>query len=554
MRDLMLALLTCSVAMSAIMLIQLAISPLISKRCSARSRYYAWLVVVIGLLIPFRPSFNNAIVEIAIPAEPVNAAPVLNYVAIDAGFADNYGTVDAGTVIGNSGMAYATRIPEVNRPISYWEIAGIVWAAGVGLLLAYQVFRHIRFVHTVKRWSIATTSGPAYDLLQTLIEEMGLKRPVSLFHCRILLPHLNFEPGELRYILLHELVHLKRRDLLCRIMTMIATAVHWFNPIVHLTGRAIDLLCEMSCDEEIVQETDADGRLRYSETIIGVIRYQTRMQTPFSTSFYGGENGMKQRILSIMDRGRKRVGAALVLAALILSAGTGFALSTTVAAAPRALSVGPYSIYAALANHEAPGSMHTYGPPLTGHISMGEAINIAEAAIFRFHEHISPTSQGGMLGIASTTAGLIQKEPEGQEAGFEGSLEYSFWEVTMRSPLETQYTEFLIHAATGTVWRVEFHGVSFMKTDKISLEKGIAGLISDLGLQSFEYSEDSIVTLGDLEEYPREYTHSYALSPGDDVYGVARMYVEPYIWADGRLIEDMTAVTIELYLTTESGS
>ncbi len=572
MRELMLALLTTTVTMSAVALIYIALSPLLSKCCSAKSRYYAWLIVVIGLLIPFRPSFDNAVVEISIPAETVNTAPVLNYVPIDRTFLDSRGTVDAGTVTDSSGAADAIRFPEVNQPISPWQIAVVVWAAGLGLFLVYQAFRHIRFVRTVKRWSVAVTGGSAYNLLQEQKEDMGLKKSISLFHCpcittpmaiglfhcRILLPHLDFDPGELGYILTHELVHLKRRDLLYRILSMIATAVHWFNPIVYLTGRAIDLLCEMSCDEEIVRETDADDRLRYSETIIGVIRYQTRVQTPFSTSFYGGENGMKRRILSIMDRGRKRLGAVLVCAALIMSAGTGLALGATVVTPPSSLMVGPYSVYEVLANHEAPGQMVTYGPPFTGMLSMGEAINIAEVANVRFLEHLSPVSRAARLGVASTTAGLVRNFPEGQEddpyTSEPHGLEFSFWEVTMYAPGDIFYMEYLIHASTGTVWQVELHGLLFMKTDKISVEKGIAGLISDLGLQSFEYSEDSIVTLGELEEYPKEYTQSFALSPGNDVYGVTRMYVEPYIEADGRLIEEMTTVTIELYLTTENGN
>ncbi len=107
MREFMLALLTCSVTMSAIALIHITVSPLLSKYCSAKSRYYAWLIVVIGLLIPFRPGFDSAVVEISIPAETVNTAPVLNYVPIDRTFLDSRGTVDAGTVTDSGGAAEA---------------------------------------------------------------------------------------------------------------------------------------------------------------------------------------------------------------------------------------------------------------------------------------------------------------------------------------------------------------------------------------------------------------------------------------------------------------
>ena len=74
---------------------------------------------------------------------------------------------------------------------------------------------------------------------------------------------------------------------------LIATAFHWFNPIVYLIAKAIDIQCELSCDEKVVRGTNADIRVYYSETIIGVVRQQYKRKTALSTNFYGGKKGMK---------------------------------------------------------------------------------------------------------------------------------------------------------------------------------------------------------------------------------------------------------------------
>jgi hypothetical protein len=105
---------------------------------------------------------------------------------------------------------------------------------------------------------------------------------------------------------------------------LIATAIHWFNPIVYLIARAIEAQCELSCDAEVVRNTDADMRQSYSETIIGVVKYQSRLKTALSTNFYGGKKGMKNRISSIMDTGKKKAGISIICAVLIVSLGTGF--------------------------------------------------------------------------------------------------------------------------------------------------------------------------------------------------------------------------------------
>ena len=75
MQNFVITLLTCSVTMSALALFYMAVTPLLSRRYSEKGRYYAWLIVVIGLIIPFRPQWSNAIVKMDMPSE--TAAPVI---------------------------------------------------------------------------------------------------------------------------------------------------------------------------------------------------------------------------------------------------------------------------------------------------------------------------------------------------------------------------------------------------------------------------------------------------------------------------------------------
>jgi hypothetical protein len=114
---------------------------------------------------------------------------------------------------------------------------------------------------------------------------------------------------------------------------MAATALHWFNPVVYMMARAVNVLCETSCDAEVLQNADAKARQSYGETIIGVVQYHSKLNTALSTNFYGGKNSMRTRISSIMDTSKKRMGAVIMSLALVATLATGFAFNVSAYAA-----------------------------------------------------------------------------------------------------------------------------------------------------------------------------------------------------------------------------
>lgn len=327
MQSFIITLLICSVTMSLLALFYMAITPLLAKRYSATYRYYTWLVIVTGLTIPFRPHFDNAIVKVDMPSN---------------------------TVVPNIQVGNGTPVtPHFNNiltsafpTISLWQIAAVVWLVGVIVFLAYHAVKHYRFLKLVARWSKNITDEQTLALIQELKSQMGINKKIGLQICdsigspmmigfthpRILLPKSDFANNELCFILKHEFVHYKRKDLWYKCLVLIATAIHWFNPIVYLMAKAIDIQCELSCDEKVVRGTSADIRLYYSETIIGVVRHQSKLKTALSTNFYGGKKGMKKRIFSIMDMSKKKKGVAVLCAALLLTLGTGFAFATSASA------------------------------------------------------------------------------------------------------------------------------------------------------------------------------------------------------------------------------
>jgi beta-lactamase regulating signal transducer with metallopeptidase domain len=329
MRDFLMVMFQCTVSMSLATLAYAALTPLLSKRYAAKWRYWAWLAIAAGWVFPFRP-------RIELPFLPPQTAemqgtPVQTIV--------NTIAPAVGAVADTGDLANAP------AAIPVWWVLAAVWILGVVTVTAYHVLRHGRFMKTARRWSESVTDTESLRLLDDLKSELGIKANVELNVCQsvttpmlvgffrpvILLPPVKITGDELHFVLKHELVHFQRRDLRGKTLVLAATVLHWFNPAVYLMARAAAAQCELSCDAQVLRDADFHGRKQYGETIIGVVRNGSSLRTALSTNFYGGKNGMKNRIFAIMDTKQKKLGAAVfcVVVASVITIGTAFAAAST---------------------------------------------------------------------------------------------------------------------------------------------------------------------------------------------------------------------------------
>ena len=338
MKSFMITLFTCSVTMSVLALVYVMVMSFMPRRYSVKGRYYAWLIIVIGLIFPFRPQWNHALIQIDIPAHnPVKMVGSLDGEKAAILPAGNESLMAGQSIISPDNPAQSRAVPIR----LFWQAAALIWLAGMFTSLGYHGFIHYRFVSGTKRISEPVTNEQTIVLLENLKNEMGIEKKIGLYQCpyigspmllgflypRILLPAADFGREKTSFILKHELVHFKRKDIIYKVLVLIAMAMHWFNPLVYLLAKIIDSLCEMSCDISVVQDADADMRQSYSETIIDIVKYQSKFNTILATNFYGGKKGMKKRITSIMDASKKRAGIAIFLAILALTAGTSYAFA-----------------------------------------------------------------------------------------------------------------------------------------------------------------------------------------------------------------------------------
>lgn len=346
MRGYCIAMLSTGTGLTALILAYMALLPALEKRYSPRGLYGAWIALAVGLLIPFTLLFSRPALKVTLPA--ALSRPVVENTATEASMDGTLSLPDEVRIAqaagaGSISLAQAgAGAPGADAaPMDWLQALCWIWLAGAAVTLTLLMLSHARFMRAVRRWRKPCEAEGYQAMLRKCMAEMGIRRQVGLWVCQavsspmliglahpaILVPDTALGLDELALVLRHELTHLKRGDLLVKALVMACYTLHWYNPIVWLMGRSVCYYQEASCDSLVTARADEEERRFYSETIIRVIRRQTRARTALCTSFYGGKNGMKRRLLSIMQGAGRRTGSALCVAAALLAVLGGSALA-----------------------------------------------------------------------------------------------------------------------------------------------------------------------------------------------------------------------------------
>lgn len=345
----------------------LLLLPRLSKRATPRSLHAMLLLLVLGFLIPWRPPVKP-LYTVPVPQVRLSQPQVITGTPI---------APDPFIEVPSTPAEMPTMEQTITAP-AFSEIAPIalggLWLLGILGFLAHQLRRHHRFMRTVRRWSTPAQPATAALLAETC-QSLGIRRTIRLAICpcigtpmltgllrpTILLSDEALPPETLRLILRHELVHYRRGDLVSKGLMLLAGALHWYNPIMPFLSRALNMQCELSVDAAVIRSLPAAAVTHYGETIIRAAQACPPPRTALATTFHGGTKEMKKRILSLLDRRTKRMGAIVLLLVLVLSLTIGGAVATETfmdlpepsAADPAAA---PGTINHAAANDEDPTS------------------------------------------------------------------------------------------------------------------------------------------------------------------------------------------------------
>jgi beta-lactamase regulating signal transducer with metallopeptidase domain len=317
---------------------------------SAALRHHVWATAVLVQLSLL--AFLPVLPKIHLPVIPTVVA------RIDQPVANTVTKTDANTENTSTRTSTSTS-PSVNpsprpspRPRPLKDYLLIAWAIGAALVMA----RYIVGTLIMMRIALKGTrieDGEWLTLAQRTARELGITRPVTMIwgdrvavpitwgvlYPMILLPTSahDWPADRRRFVLVHEMAHVKRFDALTQLIAQFTTAVFWFSPFVWLAEWRMRVEREHACDDTVIEH--GTEPTVYANELLQMVRSLVRRRTPqpaFAALAMARKSEFEGRMLAILDPERPRRVTGI-------TSGVAFALLSVLIAAPLA-ALDPFAV------------------------------------------------------------------------------------------------------------------------------------------------------------------------------------------------------------------
>jgi len=211
-----------------------------------------------------------------------------------------------------------SEVEDVHRPPWAWAL--IAWVIGTMLVLGRLCLGRLSL------WQLGRSARPLEGelwtpLLKRLSDDLGLTRPVVLLQSgrrsmpmawgvwrpRLLLPDeaSDWSAERRRIVLLHELAHLKRWDCLTLLVSQLACAAYWFNPLAWLAVHRMVSESERACDDLVLGAGPQPAD--YAEHLLQVASgLRAKSLVGQAAIAMARPSHMEGRLLAILDAARNR--------------------------------------------------------------------------------------------------------------------------------------------------------------------------------------------------------------------------------------------------------
>ncbi|MBQ8540391.1 MAG: WG repeat-containing protein [Clostridia bacterium] len=277
----------------------LLIKPITKKYFSASWHYYAWLAVLIVMMVPLRA-----------PVQRIN-------------FQDNEIVQSGGEFLLEKAANVITENKNVEQDITEQlkvqfalesfnkavqkniKLFTNIWLLGIALVFVQKIVSYKLFVKNVLNKSCKVQlDGVGRNVEVRIMTEAKSPFVIRCIKPILVLPDKSMPEHQLKNVLAHEFTHIKRRDILYKWLAIVCKAVHWFNPFMYLIAREIEKDCEISCDETAARNMNEYEKKSYAETIMS-FAFEYGRAMPLTTSMATSKKTLKNRLIAVKNSKRK---------------------------------------------------------------------------------------------------------------------------------------------------------------------------------------------------------------------------------------------------------
>ena len=282
-------------AASVVALFLLCLQGLFRDKLSPKWQYNIWLVLLCRLVVPAGWGSGTALDLTGL----LDTLRVWVELKLDSAWASPW----------TASMAKAGLpvLPVWGAPRSVTDWLFAAYLAGVLLCALWLFLGWMRLRKLVCR--SVPVQGPRLEQVNALADGFGLGRPAQVVESRN--AHSPFLAGVFRptlvvpmgwevdgKVVLHELLHLKNRDVLAGWVSACFRCVHWCNPLLWWVFDRIDNQREERCDQQVLERLEGEERRDYGRVLLSMAEDRA-VRIPGATSMANGAGRIKVRIQSI---------------------------------------------------------------------------------------------------------------------------------------------------------------------------------------------------------------------------------------------------------------
>ena len=130
---------------------------------------------------------------------------------------------------------------------------------------------------------------------------------------------------------MHELTHLKNKDIFINWVITLLSMIYWFNPILLYGFHKMRQDCEFSCDGQVISYLDEGENVQYGNAIIRVLELVGNSNRLIgTTSMVMNSSEIKRRIIMISKYKKINIkGILLGTVIVVIIGGLGIAINTS---------------------------------------------------------------------------------------------------------------------------------------------------------------------------------------------------------------------------------
>lgn len=224
---------------------------------------------------------------------------------------------------------------QINFRADYLQIAVIAWFT-VTIRNVWNHLKKMRAQYKLCKKSVPVDNLEMTAVFEELKSQLGIRGNVEFLwnedvtspiatgirKRRVILPYDDFEGEKLQVILLHELIHIKKHDLIYKAMTTVIVIIQSFNPPAYILVGLLNLWSEQDCDRKVVQHLASMGirRSGYFQIIWTISEAAEKMSRDlcvFSMLFESREM-LKRRVDFMNKYGKNLKTTSKIVTALLL--------------------------------------------------------------------------------------------------------------------------------------------------------------------------------------------------------------------------------------------